>query len=464
MNFIDKNTIRTLFSRAMSDMYRIEVPQYQILLDIVDVVNKRTLSANPDLYSLLKEINELDRISEERHGAIRLGKPEELYTMRRLFEVMGMYPVGYYDLSVAGIPVHSTAFRPIKNVDLKKNPFRIFTSLLRIDLIEDLKIQKMAEEILKSRDIFTNRVRELICLNEKQGGLFFEEAEEFVREALETFRWHDKAIVSFEKYKALEKIHPLIADIVSFRGPHINHLTPRTLDINEIQIMMPKYKLNPKAIIEGPPKRKVAILLRQTSFKALEESILFTTDNNKYIPGMHKARFGEIEQRGAALTPKGKKLYEQLLEKVRAKVTPNIDGSNVDEYNVILEQEFQSFPDNIDEMRRQGLVHLVYRATEKGIINSRKLTTDNLESLIMDGYIEFSPVVYEDFLPVSAAGIFTSNLGEDQTHIIQATSSQQAFEEALGTKVFDAFELYNAKESSSLKATFKNLGISTEML
>ena len=33
--------------------------------------------------------------------------------MRRLFAVMGMFPVGYYDLTPAGVPVHSTAFRAV---------------------------------------------------------------------------------------------------------------------------------------------------------------------------------------------------------------------------------------------------------------------------------------------------------------------------------------------------------------
>ncbi len=36
----------------------------------------------------------------------------------------------YYDLSQAGVPVHSTAFRPIDELR-SRNPFRMFTSLLR---------------------------------------------------------------------------------------------------------------------------------------------------------------------------------------------------------------------------------------------------------------------------------------------------------------------------------------------
>jgi uncharacterized glyoxalase superfamily metalloenzyme YdcJ len=55
-------------------------------------------------------------------------------------------------------------------------------------------------------------------------------------------------------------------------------------------------------MIEGPPRR-CPILLRQTSFKALDEPIAFTDQHE--TRGSHSARFGEIEQRGAALTPKG---------------------------------------------------------------------------------------------------------------------------------------------------------------
>ncbi|RNK48461.1 2-oxoadipate dioxygenase/decarboxylase family protein, partial [Xanthomonas vasicola] len=75
------------------------------------------------------------------HGAIRVATAAELATLRRLFAVMGMQPVGYYDLSVAGVPVHSTAFRPIDEAALSANPFRVFTSLLRLELIEDAALR-----------------------------------------------------------------------------------------------------------------------------------------------------------------------------------------------------------------------------------------------------------------------------------------------------------------------------------
>lgn len=121
-----------------------------------------------------------------------------------------------------------------------------------------------------------------------------------MQEALETFRWHRHATVDEETYHALHREHRLIADVVCFPGCHINHLTPRTLDIDRAQALMPECGIEPKALIEGPPRREVPILLRQTSFKALEEPVMFAGEHR----GTHSARFGEIEQRGVALTPK----------------------------------------------------------------------------------------------------------------------------------------------------------------
>src|SRR5690606_25397205 len=129
----------------------------------------------------------LARISEERHGAIRLGTPAELAMMRRAFAVMGMFPVGYYDLSTAGVPVHSTAFRPISDESLKRNPFRVFTSLLRLDLIADEALRAEAAAVLAGRKIFTDNAVLLIEKAERDGGLGAADAEQFVRELLETF-------------------------------------------------------------------------------------------------------------------------------------------------------------------------------------------------------------------------------------------------------------------------------------
>jgi uncharacterized glyoxalase superfamily metalloenzyme YdcJ len=445
--------IRTLFSRAMSDMYRAEVPQYGTLMELVDDTNRETLRQHQQLRASLERSDELERLNVERHGAIRLGRADELLNMRRVFAVMGMHPVGYYDLSVAGVPVHATAFRPIGDAALRHNPFRVFTSLLRLDLIEDETLRAQAEQILAERHIFTPRTLELVSIFETEGHLTVAQAEEFVREALDTFRWHSEATVSLEDYKRLHDAHRLIADVVSFKGPHINHLTPRTLDIDAVQAGMPQRGIAPKAVIEGPPRRDCPILLRQTSFKALEEPILFRQANAAKLASTHTARFGEIEQRGVALTPKGRELYDRLLASVRQA------GATARDYDTELTERFKAFPDDWSELRSQGLAFFRYSATSAGIeACKRHVPRSSLDDLVAAGFLRYDPIVYEDFLPVSAAGIFQSNLGSGQQQNYAARSNRTAFETALGAEVHDEMKLYAQTERDSLEQALVQLG------
>ncbi|MCO5152438.1 MULTISPECIES: 2-oxoadipate dioxygenase/decarboxylase HglS [unclassified Shinella] len=446
---VSADTIRADFSTAMSAMYRTEVPAYGTLMALVADVNAETLAADPVLKERLEATDTLERISEERHGAIRLGTPEELSMMRRAFAVMGMYPVGYYDLSTAGVPVHSTAFRPVGEESLNRNPFRVFTSLLRLDLIADETLREEAADVLAARKIFTDEAVRFIEKAERDGGLDAADAARFVTELLETFRWHDQAIVSTGMYKRLHDAHRLIADVVSFKGPHINHLTPRTLDIDKVQARMPEEGIAPKAVVEGPPTRTCPILLRQTSFKALEEAVSFIGADGTWQEGSHTARFGEIEQRGVALTPKGRALYDRLLTETRARVRPAADGSNADEYEAALSDVFKTFPDDWDGIRKAGLGYFTYSLTQKG----KAVTGRNadLETAIEAGLIRFDPIVYEDFLPVSAAGIFQSNLGDDATQDFVASPNQVMFERDLGAAVLDEFAHYAAIQRASLE-------------
>ncbi|WP_394550713.1 2-oxoadipate dioxygenase/decarboxylase HglS [Pantoea sp. SGAir0183] len=438
-NFISADTIRTGFSQAMSDMYQQEVPLYGTLMQLVKAVNEATLTADSVLEQRLTEADELSRLSLERHGAIRVGSADELAMLRQMFAVMGMFPVGYYDLSQAGVPVHSTAFRPIDDEALQRNPFRIFTSLLRLELIADPALRDEAARILASRDIFTPECRNLIALHQQQGGLTAPQAQAFINEALETFRWHSHSLVESRTYQALNQQHRLIADVVCFPACHINHLTPRTLDIDRVQALMPTYGIDPKTVIEGPPRRKVPVLLRQTSFKALEEPVIFTDG----FQGTHTARFGEIEQRGAALTPQGRALYDRLLSEAGS-------GADNQQHQQQLTATFAAFPDDENALREAGLAWFTYRLSEKGRAEPPQ-RGESLASLIEQGRILADPVIYEDFLPVSAAGIFQSNLGDKTPTRSAGQASRSSFETALGCPVQDEMVLYAERQRASLQ-------------
>lgn len=386
--------------------------------------------------------------------------------MRRLFAVMGMHPVGYYDLAPAGVPVHSTAFRAIDTASLNNSPFRVFTSLLRLDLIGDATLKQQAQVALDARCIFTDDAIKLIETYENEGGLTNEQGEKFVQEALETFRWHEQSPISKDIYEQLAAQHQLIADVVGFKGPHINHLTSRTLDIDTVQQGMQSHGITPKAIIEGPPRRHCPILLRQTSFKALVEAVSFKGADGQYESGQHTARFGEIEQRGVALTPKGRALYDQLLNAAREKLGMTPNEENAEQYYQLLSESFTAFPDDYQTLHREQLAYFLYQvavADKEDFANqlvdssSHELSTADLQSLIQQDVIRIEPIVYEDFLPVSAAGIFQSNLHSDSENSYDGQSNKQEFEQALGMSVQDELALYAQRQNESLQACLASL-------
>ena len=82
---------------------------------------------------------------------------------------------------------------------------------------------------------------------------------------------------------------------------------------------------------------------------------------------------------------------------------------------------------------------------------------EGLIALLDSGALTISPIIYEDFLPVSAAGIFQSNLGDEARTDSQAASNRSSFEAALGKRVTDEFALYEAMQAASYTAAMELL-------
>ena len=458
----DQDVVRSRFCHALSEMYKSEVPLYGDLINVVWEADSKAVQDSQKMGDS-QIINPDDvlpsRHRVERHGAIRLGTAHELATIRRMFAVMGMYPVGYYDLSLAGFPMHATAFRPKTQESLDKNPFRVFTTVLRMELLTE-KTRKLAQKALEQRNIFTPRLLALLDAAESQGSLTPEQCTEFISNGLETFRWHSKATVTLGEYEQLKAEHPLIADIVSFPSSHINHLTPRTIDIDLVQKLMLDHGMPAKERIEGPPKRTCPILLRQTSFKALEEIVYFHDPSGSHVKGSHTARFGEVEQRGYALTRQGRQLYDQILGQVNMKAAE--DGLQGQDYHTLLDNKFKEFPDNLSRLHDLNLAYFSYQLTPLGEQFVKGSTTSlkdqqapvPLQELLSKGIISYEPLTYEDFLPLSAGGIFNSNLGsvsQSKQLIMSADPDLDGFQRLLGTCVADEFHLYGEMQERSLE-------------
>jgi len=150
-------------------------------------------------------------------------------------------------------------------------------------------------------------------------------------------------------------------------------------------------------------------LLRQSSFRALAERCLFRRRDGGLISGNLRVRFGEVESRGVALTPHGRERYDAAMAHLDGEANPAQVWSRY-------------FPSTDEEMATEGLAY--YRGGDPS-----------------------APIVYEDFLPASAAGIFRSNLDRDSAAADGADDSGydlQWLAGAIGRDIYDPYSLYEA--------------------
>ena len=109
MSRVGTTELRRRFASALSALYTSEVPAYGTLVEACQQVNLRYIGEHGEA---AERLGTLERVTAERHGAIRLGSPRELAQVARIFGALGMQPVGFYDLRDAQprpVPVVSTA-------------------------------------------------------------------------------------------------------------------------------------------------------------------------------------------------------------------------------------------------------------------------------------------------------------------------------------------------------------------
>ena len=245
--------LRARFAAALSAMYGAEVPAYTTLVDISTAVNADYIRSHPDA----ERLGSVDRVSAERHGAIRVGTPAELTAVADLFAAFGMYPVGYYDLRTAAspVPVVSTAFRPVDPDELARNPFRVFTSLLATadTRFFDESLRPRVQRFLAERTLFDPELIQSARTIAADGGCSVELADEFVGRAVAAFALSREPI-DRAWYDELATVSAVAADIAGVTTTHINHLTPRVLDIDELYARMTAHGVAMIDAIQGPPR------------------------------------------------------------------------------------------------------------------------------------------------------------------------------------------------------------------
>ncbi|MEV5878278.1 VOC family protein [Streptomyces sp. NPDC052101] len=453
--------LRAAFAERLSRMYGREVPAYTTLVDVSRGVNEDVLRARG---ADAERLGSIGRVTAERHGAIRVGTPRELGQVARVFGALGMHPVGFYDLreaAASAVPVVSTAFRPVDGEELARNPFRVFTSLLTPadPRFFDAGLRSRLEAFLAGRELFPPDLLALADRAAAERELPEQQAERFLRLAVAAFELSAEP-VDQAWYETLERVSAVAADIGGVRSTHINHLTPRVLDIDELYRRMTERGIEMIDTIQGPPAWKGPdVLLRQTSFRALAEPRAMRTPDGSVVSGALRVRFGEVEARGIALTRQGRALYDELLGRVDEQAARNPSAAaRSDIARAVWEQHM---PGSEQELAIGGLAYFTYRINP-GRPRDGSRPPAGLGELVRQGWVRAEPIVYEDFLPRSAAGIFQSNLsGEGTRDNGQQGAAYDAgwLSGAIGRDVLDPFALYERQQNRSVAEVARALDL-----
>jgi uncharacterized glyoxalase superfamily metalloenzyme YdcJ len=463
---IQSTKLRAQFAARLSVLYGTEVPAYNTLVDVAHQVNERVVKRGG---ASAERFGSIERVTAERHGAIRVGTPAEMAQVARIFGALGMYPCGFYDLRDAHplpVPVVSTAFRPLDREELAANPFRVFTSMLvpedRRFFDEDL--ERRLKELLASRAIFPEELLTLADRAREYGALDATDAERFLELATAAFALSPEP-VDRVWYTELQGISSVAADIGGESSTHINHLTPRVLDIDDLYACMQARGIEMIGEIQGPPRWEGPdVLLRQTSFRALAEPRLFREADGSVGEGTLRVRFGEVEARGIALTPRGRALYEQMVVEADKRLIEAAAGTTRQEVAAQVWRE--RLPRTERELDQQDLAYFTYRVADEPATMTGPGARDafrrgDLQSLADAGAVVAEPIVYEDFLPRSAAGIFASNLtggGSIDAEEGGAERDLGWMSDAIGRHVAVPEQVYAAESTASIEQVMRTLG------
>lgn len=126
---------------------------------------------------------------------------------------------------------------------------------------------------------------------------------------------------------------------------------------------------------------------------------------------------------------------------------------------------FEEFPDDLVQLQTQKLAFFCYRVAPYALQRKYQgVESVSLAQLLKDNVLDYEPITYEDFLPLSAGGIFNSNLAnmsQSKQPIMEADADADldGFQRMLGAPVLDEFYLYEQIQQESLETCCQQLGI-----
>ena len=231
------------------------------------------------------------------------------------------------------------------------------------------------------------------------------------------------------------------------------------LDIDDLYSSMQARGIEMIDEIQGPPRWDGPdVLLRQTSFRALAEPRTFRDPDGRISQGALRVRFGEVEARGIALTPAGRDRFDELVTAVDRRMADDPDLTRADVAQQVWREGLPATERDLCLAQLGFFTFVVDPDVAAGRPAPEQVTAlelGSVDALVRTGVLHPEPIVYEDFLPRSAAGIFASNLTESGTVDADQGGAERDpdwMAGVMGRTVHVPEELYAKEASASLGA------------
>ena len=424
MQFVEPSWIRSEIVNLILDRFTSALPLYAEMMKVAETINQA------EGEQVAKGLGKV------MHAAIRCASPKELQTIRRIFGLMNIKAVNYYDLREK-VSVESTAFRAVSVDEIQRNGFRVFCSLLSIDCIDE-EHRAFVQTIIDRRDLFDEELLDLVELGESQQGLAAPEANRFVLKCVDLFTRPEEAIVSIDEYRKLETINKVAAQVLVSNALAFNHLTPSVASVPLAHNEMRKRGIETIPVWQGPVGKDC--ILRQTSCLAPAMRLKFPNGDGTFVEADHQETFVEFEERQQALTRKGRVQFEAMYAEGKSNL--NLDEKDAgfeDHYYETMQAALSSFPESDLELWKQGLGYFTYELVDSAA------SYDSLEVAVESGAVKLVRQKYEDFFGPAATNIFNSNIGLDDVANVGVAkpNSLVDFEQRLGCEILDMYDYYD---------------------
>ncbi len=171
----------------------------------------------------------------------------------------------------------------------------------------------------------------------------------------------------------------------------------------------------------------------------------------------HKARFGEIEARGVALTRDGEAAYNAY--GIESEADPAARQAKVEEFT-------RNYPRTHRQLHDAGWAYYTYQATDAGRLRRAPgvpARRADVKTLLDAGDAALVPQTYHDFLPFSAAAIFRANMTEGTRGTSDvgqdASDNRRRLEAAMGTAIADRHDLHRRDRDESFRRVCAELNL-----